>query len=290
MRKYQLILGICLSITTVTANSNPASLFPRIEGWESKVDKTVYGKLNLWEYINGAADLYLSYDFENLYMAEYANKKGQSVNVEIYKHSTAENAFGIYTAERMIDYNFIDIGVQGYIEPDVLNFLTGEYYVKMISSGINDIEQKAFFSMAEEINNALDREKKWPDVIDLFPAEGKVANSENYIARDFLGYSFFHSAFTADYNVQEKFKLFIIKLKSKSDAREMLESYTNVIDEDKISRTDDIYIINDSFNGKVILSIKYNYIIGIVNTENEKLAVGYLDKIRKKLISLFDLQ
>jgi len=290
MRKYQLILGICLTACTVTINSNPGSFFPPIKGWETTIDKTVYGKLNLWEYINGAADLYLTYDFENLYMAEYINKKGQSVKVEIYRHSSAQNAFGIYTAERMINYNFIDVGVQGYIEPDALNFLTGEYYVKMMSSGMPGIEQAALLSMATEINNALDRDKKWPDVIDVFPGDGKVANSENYIARDFLGYSFFHSAFTADYDVQEKFKLFIIKLESEAGAEAMLESYTSLINEDKIARVDDIYIINDFFNGTVILSIKNNYIIGIINTENEDLAVGYLNKTRAKLVSFFDLQ
>jgi len=290
MKKYQLILGICLAVCTVTANSNPGSIFPRIKGWEATIDKTVYSELNLWEYINGAADLYLSYDFENLYIAEYMNKKGQSVKVEIYKHSSAENAFGIYTAERMNDYNFIDIGVQGYIEADALNFLTGEYYVKMMSSGMISVEQEALLSMAEEINNALDSDKKWPDVIDLFPADGKIANSENFIARDFLGYSFFHSAFTADYHVQEKFKLFIIKLENEADAQKMFESYTSLINKDKITRSDDIYVINDFFNGKIILSVRYNYIIGIVNTENEELAVGYLNKAIAKLVSFFDLQ
>ena len=290
MKKYQLVLGICLTIFVATVNSYPGTLFPGIKGWEVTIDKTVYGKLNLWEYINGAADLYLSYDFENLHIAEYMNKKDQSVKVEIYKHSSAENAFGIYTAERMIDYNFIDIGVQGYIEPDALNFLTGEYYVKMMSSGMISVEQEALLSMAEEINNALDSDKKWPDVIDLFPADGKIANSENFIARDFLGYSFFHSAFTADYHVQEKFKLFIIKLENEADAQKMFESYTSLINKDKITRSDDIYVINDFFNGKIILSVRYNYIIGIVNTENEELAVGYLNKAIAKLVSFFDLQ
>jgi hypothetical protein len=290
MKKYQLILGICLTVFTFTTNSNPGSIFPRISGWETTIDKTVYGKLNLWEYINGAADLYLAYDFENLQMAEYMNKNEQAVKVEIYRHSSPENAFGIYTAERMTDYNFVDIGVQGYIEPDALNFFTGEYYVKMMSSGMTSVEPSTLLGMAKEINNALGRDKKWPDVINLFPAEGKIANSENYIARDFLGYSFFHSAFTADYNVQEKFKLFIIKLESEAGAQEMLENYTNLVNENKVTRLEDIYIINDLFNGKLILSIRYNYIIGIINTENEQLAISYLSKTIAKLISFLDLQ
>jgi hypothetical protein len=290
MLKYQLILGIYLTACTLTAKCNPGTLFPRIKGWEAVIDKTVYGRLNLWEYINGAADLYLSYDFENLYMAEYSNNKGQAVKVEIYRQSSAENAFGIYTAERMADYNFVDIGIQGYVEPDALNFLSGEYYVKMMSSGMTGVEQAALLTIAKEINSALDRDKKWPDVIKLFPAEGKIANSENYIARDFLGYSFFHSAYTAKYDAKEKFRIFIIKLESQTDAESMLESYTSLINEDKITRKGNIYIINDFFNGMVILSVKNNYIIGIINTENVDLGVVYLNKTKARLVSSLNLE
>lgn len=289
MKKYQLITGFFIAVCTVT-NSNPVSLFPHIKGWETKIDKTVYGKLNLWEYINGAADLYLAYDFENLHMAEYTSKKGQAVRVEIYRHSSPENAYGIYTAERMTNYKFINVGVQGYVEPDALNFLTGEYYVKIMSSGTAAIEESALLNMAWEINSELHRDNKLPDVIDLFPAEGKIANSEKYIAQDFLGYSFLHSAFTADYDIQEKFKLFVIKLENEASAKKMIDSYTELVNEDKIIRTGDIYIIKDLFNGTVILSVKYNYIIGIINTENKDLAVSYLNKTKAKLVSLLDLQ
>ena len=283
MKKHCLILTVYLTVFFAAANCNPGSLFPRIKGWEVKTDKVIYNKLNLWEYINGAADLYLSYDFQNLNIAEYTNIKEHSVRVEIYKHSSVENAFGIYTAERMMNYNFIDMGVQGYTEPDVLNFLTGEYYVKMVSSGKSGIEQSALFEIAEKIENSLDSEKNWPDVIDLFPAEGKQANSENYIARDFLGYSFFHSAFTADYDSHEKFKMFIIKLKSETDTRVMLDSYLSLLKEDKINKENNIYIIDDFFNGKVFLLIKSNYIVGIMNTGNKDLAIEYLTRIRGKI-------
>lgn len=283
MKKHCLILAIYLTVLSVPVNSNPNNLFPKIKGWEVKTEKVVYGKLNLWEYIDGAADMYLSYDFQDLNIAEYTNKQEHSVKVEIYRHSSTENAFGIYTAERMMNYTFIDVGVQGYTEPDVLNFLTGEYYVKIVSSGKPGVEQSALYEIAEKIENTLGTEKNWPGVIDLFPAEGKLVNSENYIARDFLGYSFFHSAFTADYDIEEKFKMFIIKLKSEADTRAMLDSYISLLKEDKITEENNIYIIDDFFNGKVFLLIKSNHIVGIMNTGNKDLAIEYLSRTREKI-------
>ncbi|UCH14822.1 MAG: hypothetical protein JSV22_02380, partial [Bacteroidales bacterium] len=191
--------------------------------------------------------------------------------------------FGIYTAERMMNYNFINIGVQGYTEPDVLNFLAGEFYVKLVSSGKPGIQQSALLEIAKKIESSLETEKNLPAVIDLFPAEGKLNNSEKYVARDFLGYSFFHSAFTADYDVQEEFKMFIVKLKSEADTRAMLDSYISLLKEDKITEENNIFIVDDFFNGKVFLFIKSNYIVGIMNTENKHLAKDYLARINKRL-------
>ncbi len=283
MKKYCFIPVILLAILSASVNSNPGNIFPKIKGWEVKADDVVYGKMNLWEYINGAADMYLAYDFMDLNIAEYTNEQEHSVKVEIYRHSSFENAFGIYTAERMVNYNFIDIGIQGYTESDILNFLTGEFYVKLASSGKPGIEQSALFEIAKKVESSLGTENRWPGVINLFPAEGKLANSEKYIARDFLGYSFFHSAFTADYNGNDEFKMFIIKLKSETDTRTMLDSYISLLKEDKITKESNIYIIDDFFNGKVFLLIKSNYIIGIMNTGNKNLALDYLSRTSVKL-------
>jgi len=283
MKKYLLILTTCFALTSIAVKSNPGSLFPRIKGWEADINDVVYDQITLWEYINGAADIYLSYDFENLFIAGYTNNEGQKVNVELYRHSSVENAFGIYTAERMADYNFIDIGIQGYYEPGVLNFLTGQYYVKMSSSGKSVADKEAFLEIARAINNELGSDNKWPPVLDLFPREGKVVNSEGYIARNFLGYSAFHSAFTAEYAMNERFKMFIIKLNSESEVRAMLESYAASLNEDKITEEGNTYIIHDFFNGMIFILVNSSYMIGVINTSDKDLSIDYLNKVKAKM-------
>jgi hypothetical protein len=80
-----------------------AALFPDIKGWKKQVNEKVYLSGDLWELINGAADIFLSYYFEDLQIAEYS-KKDQMIRVEIYRHKSFEDTYGIYTAERMPDY------------------------------------------------------------------------------------------------------------------------------------------------------------------------------------------
>jgi hypothetical protein len=283
MKKHLLILLLfCLPAMTAV-RSNPRDLFPSIKGWDREINDIVYDNYTLWEYIDGAADIYLSYDFENLFIATYTDSEGKKINVELYRHSSPENAFGIYSAERMTDYSFVDVGVQGYYESGILNFLSGQYYVKMASAGRPEAGKEAFLEIAAEVSNVLETDNMWPPVLSMFPAEGKAANAESYIARDFLGYSVLHSAFTAEYDIQEKFKMFIIKLPDESQASSMLQSYTQLLNEDKITVEDGIYIIQDLFNGTVFMALSSNYLIGIVNTSNKELAADYINKVRAKM-------
>ena len=68
--------------------------------------------------------------------------------MEAYRHRTPEDAFGIYSQERLPDGNFLTIGAEGYIDPHILNFVTGRYYVKINSfkTGAEDREVLQLFA------------------------------------------------------------------------------------------------------------------------------------------------
>lgn len=280
MKRYFLICVFCIIACISTVFSNPNTVFPKIKGWELDIEEKIYNTLTLWEYINGAAEIYLAYDFQNLYLAKYTNKDGRKIKIEMYEHSSPVNAFGIYTAERMSDYNFINIGVQGYEEPGLLNFFTGKYYIKLISFGKQISDKLALMSIATEIDNTLGFTKTWPKVTYYFPVEGKIPNTESFIAKNFLGYSFFHSAFTAKYNSDEKFRLFIIELNNEAEVQDMLNSYISLLNEKKIEQENNFYKIEDFFNGTIFLRIHSNYIMGVTNTTNRGLAKEFLTKIK----------
>ena len=96
--------------------------FPEVTGWRQSGEIQTFIPKTLFEYINGGADLYLTYDFQELKVAEYSNEKKASVTIEVYRHKTPTHAFGIYSQERLSDANFLDIGSQGYIEDKCSEF------------------------------------------------------------------------------------------------------------------------------------------------------------------------
>ena len=58
---------------------------------------------NLYEYIDGGADVFLLYDFQRLLHQNFKAGKGE-ITADIYDMGKAENAFGIYSAERSPSY------------------------------------------------------------------------------------------------------------------------------------------------------------------------------------------
>src|SRR4030043_1728339 len=132
MKTIHLIVGIIVFFGVPGLEAKDFK-FPEVAGWKQSGEVQTFIPKTLFEYINGAADLYITYDFQELKVAEYLNEKKASVIVDVYCHKTPIHAFGIYSQERLSNANFLDIGAQGYIEQNILNFLIGPYYVKINS-------------------------------------------------------------------------------------------------------------------------------------------------------------
>ena len=130
-------------------------LFPEIRGWKQTGGILTFSPRKLYDYIDGAADLYLTYEFQELKVAEYQNEKKASVTVEVYRHKTPGQAFGIYSQERLSNANFLDIGAQGFIEKNILIFTQANYYVKINSSDTGSEDEEVLLAFAKGIAKNL---------------------------------------------------------------------------------------------------------------------------------------
>ena len=284
MKKISIIVLVywIFALNSYPLDPGETEFFPQVKGWTLFPNERVYVPSDLWDLIDGAADSYLSYDFIDLHLADYKNDAGINVRVELYHHSSFDNAFGIYTTERSPDYHFIDIGSQGYLEEGALNFLCGYYYIKVTTSSQGDDAQKSLIRIAENIQQHLAQDRNWPDVFQIFPP-GMIQYSEHYIAENFLGFEFLHSAFTVDYNQDEEgFQVFIIRTNEPEEVHEMLRRYLKFTKQD-IEVKDGSFLIKDPYNGDINAILTGNTLAGIIDCSDEKIVNEYIEMIRDKL-------
>ena len=253
--------------------------FPEMSGWEQPEKPQLYSPETLYECIDGAADLYLSYEFQELSVAEYRDAQKASVTVEVYRHTTPTQAFGIYSQERLASAKLLDIGAEGYQEPTVLNFVTGSYYVKINGYNTGAEDERTLLAFGRKIEAILGGKTSPPDILSAFPQEGLKQHSEKFISKDFLGYSFFHSGFTADYELSGKtFKIFVIEGKDRDDCRGMIENYLKKTgSQGEVAER--LYRLKDPYHGEVDLLWKGRFIWGILGLDDPGLRSKYLKGI-----------
>jgi len=283
MKTICVILGLIILSCGVVAEAKNIK-FPEVSGWKQSGEIQTFIPKTLYEYINGAADLYLMYDFQELKVAEYQNDKKASITVEVYHHQTPTHAFGIYSQERLPNANFIDIGAQGYIENNVFNFLTGPYYVKISSYNTGSEDREVLLAFSKKVSENLGEKGALPSILTTFPVEGKIKNSEKFIAQNFLGYSFFYSAFTADYELSDKkYKLFIIEGTDKNECKTMIEKYLRSIKSPRNEVVEDRYIFSDPYHGEIELHWQGAYLWGILSLNDSPLRLKYMELFEKGL-------
>lgn len=250
-------------------------MFPEIRGFRLKVNEKTYVPDNLWDLIDGAADSYLEYDFEELFLAEYTSNPNVSVRVEIYQHKDVDNAFGIYATERMPDYNFLRIGVEAYSSQGILNFFSGKYYIKLQGN-----DGMALELVGEELVAHLKQDDSFPREISYFPGAYKPYTS-GYANHNFLGHSFLNGFFYATYSYEEDFKTFIAIKDDPEKAKTALKSFLDVTNTRYKKITNGIYKLNDPYSGTVYICLDKNRLFGTVNCNKKKVAYYMIDSIRK---------
>lgn len=288
------VLMIALFMTIGTAaeltagDKNMNGIFPQLKGWTHKGKPDFYNADNLFEYINGAADVFLAYDFRELATLTYENEKKHSFTVDVYRHSSDTNGFGIYSAEKPRQGDYIKVGTQGYYEKGVLNFLKGRYYVKLSGFDLGDNDKVVLTMAARALAGILEGKVKFPEVLDCFPEKGKIPRSERYISENFLGHSFLHSAFLADYERNgQKYEVFIIETPDIPGADKLLQSYLAFLEKKgkQVNNNNNYYRFQDPYyrsSGTMNLKKSKNYIWGLFSKDDEA-AVFFIDAIGENL-------
>jgi hypothetical protein len=195
-----LLAPIAAASQTRQASPELSALVPKLAAWSLTEGPRSYFPDDLFEYIDGAAESYLSYDFRELLVADLEKKgAGATLTVEIYDMGLPLNAFGIFAAERYPDNKVVALGDLGYVEGEALNFLAGRFYVKMLAFGLGEATESTLGEAGAKVAGAIKVAGGVPGLVGAFPRDNLVARSEKYVKKNFMGYEFLHDGYVATY-------------------------------------------------------------------------------------------
>ncbi|MFZ0732865.1 MAG: DUF6599 family protein [Candidatus Sulfotelmatobacter sp.] len=227
-----------------------------------------YNAETLYQYIDGGADLYLLYDFKALLHQEF--KSGTTdLTVDLYEMGNGDDAFGIYSSERSPNYKFLSIGAEGYRDKGILNFLGGQYYVKLSGSGPG--VDTLFDEFARLLSSRIGGSRSLPALLAQLPREGRISHSEQYIKKDPLGHAFLSPAYIVTYaQGRQQMKLVVsvandrpaAKLRAEQFAKHFKQSGEAVLAPEL---GENGMRGSNSFEGHVIARTRGRYLIAVFN-------------------------
>ncbi len=222
--------------TAAAADISPQlmSLLPaknEVPGWAMTQAPRSFKPANLFEFIDGAADGYLAYGFEEVVSADFSQEStGLQAVIDIYQMQDALNAFGKYSVERNPSYRFLKVGNEGYSGGGSLNFWSGPYYVKITGFEETNTMSQELNKLANSVAGKVKAPGAEPAEVSWFPKPNQLPHSVAYIPRDVLAQSYFTNGFEAKYGAGGKeSKLVLITMESPSDAQAALSRYRQYV-------------------------------------------------------------
>jgi hypothetical protein len=159
-------------------------------------DKLNYSGNDLYDYIDGGAELYLSYGLAGMTGCQYNGENLPQITVEIYEMTQAKNAFGVYTQSRDQEEQVYGQGSQSF--PDFILFWKDRYFVIVNTQEATPDSEKAINYLAGLIDRSIPSTGEIPSIINSLPKEELEP----------AGFLYFHHyiwlnayAFIANYNI-----------------------------------------------------------------------------------------
>jgi hypothetical protein len=201
--------------------------------WRLVGDNYSYLPDTLYNYINGAADLFISYGFVALAGGEYRRASDQlgNVTVDVYDMGSTLNAFGVFQSKRDPEVRSLTIGAGAFGTEKYVFFYKGQFYVEIQAYVLSDSTSDVVMKMAQQVDRSIGGDSTPPAELRYLPDDNRVAGSEMYITGGILGHGFLDRGLLCDYTIGgETVKAFVVFFSSGPLAVKALDHYKSYLE------------------------------------------------------------
>lgn len=143
-------------------------------GWERSGETKVYVPNNLFDYLDGQAELFFVYGFEKLAVQEYQRGQGGPTIVEVYQVTSPADAYGLFSFYATGEP--ADLGSGGAVEPGrLISFWQGRFYIRVFAYG--EAEQESLLVLARQVAAGIPEKGALPELVTKLPPNNLVPGS-----------------------------------------------------------------------------------------------------------------
>jgi hypothetical protein len=168
----------------------------KIDRWNKVEPPETYTPQTLSTYIDGGAELYLSYNFKGSLAVKYRDASENEIAVDIFDMGSSYDAFGVFAHTR--ETNAKDFGQGSEYAAGLLTFWKGRFYVSILAYPETPASKNAVTVLGRTIDGAIREEGSVPPLLALLPQENLQPETVRYFHHDIWLNSF---SFVSNENV-----------------------------------------------------------------------------------------
>ena len=186
----QLLLGLCVLFPGTGCGKSIGRVVPptdglpgsgAVPGWATSGKTETFSPDTLFDLMDGQAEAFFVYGFEQAATSTYAGPGNRSLRVEVYRLATPADAYGLFTVS--IGGEPAAIGVDGDTNPGrYLAFWQDRFYVRIMA--LQPIADADLLAFGRTIASALPSDGERPALVASLPAEGLVSRSARFFHQE----------------------------------------------------------------------------------------------------------
>ena len=290
---------LILQVVCVNKENSKADIFSllpdkhELQNWKPIDEPVRFVGDDLFELINGGAEIYHEYGFKEIISGEYESDSGKSINLEISKMDSPTSAYGIYSFKTSSDGKKFNIGNDALFEDYYLNFWKGEYLITLVGFDTEKETIDGILQLAKIIDKKITTTGQKPELVDLLFLEKISPKKIKYLKGNlalFNNYEFdSQNIFGVSEGVignYETFRIFLFKYEYEVSSLKWFKNGINKLT--KNSRYKILNLIGENIslldeNDNMIYIEPFNNFILVFMEKNEFKNIYILNKVKRKI-------
>ena len=250
------VLALAAGGVAAAANQAPVPACNLVPGWSQAGTERSYESQNLFEYMDGNAEGYLTYGFVK--MQGVTCKKGDvTFVVDLSDFGDADSAYGMFTSNVDGRQPTQKIGMNGQIVPRRAFFAKGQYFLEIGANPEGD-HTSALKEWTAALEKVLPGSTALPATLAWFPAEQR--QSLRLVPESVLGIRILKRGYAAQYDYGKAFMVLEATPQSAGNVMEQLRKRFGETTPAGIA--DEAFQATDQYLGRLCVFRKGRYVGG----------------------------
>lgn len=149
-----------------------------ILAWTKADEDALYDDRTIFDYIDGAAEVYRAYGMERCFSRRYETPGGPALMLDIFDMGSSDDAYGVFTYDR--DGEAMSLGQGAVYRSGWLGMWKDRFFVSLYATQETKATREAVLKLAEAVSRLIRVEGSKPRILSFLPSDGLKRESVRF--------------------------------------------------------------------------------------------------------------